>query len=45
MLLILRAESLSVIKLWIDAYFASHPDCKGDTGAMMYMGSGSIMEL
>ena len=43
--LIIRAESLSVIKWWVDAYFAAHQDCKGHTGAMMFMGSGLTMEL
>ena len=43
--LILRADSLSFIKWWVDASFSAHPDCKGRTGAMIYMGSGSIMEL
>ena len=43
--LIIRAESMSVIKWWVYASFAAHPDCKGHTGAMMSMGLGSIMEL
>ena len=37
--LVLRVNSLSVIKWWDDAYFAAQPDCKGHTGAMMYIGS------
>ena len=45
LLLILRAKILSVIKWWVDASFAADPDCKDHTGAMMYIGSGSIMEL
>ena len=43
--LIPRADVLSVIKWWVDAYFAAHQDCKGHTGAMMFMGSGLIMEI
>ena len=38
--LILMSDSLSVIKYWVDASFAAHPDWKGHTGAMMSMGSG-----
>ena len=30
--LILRADSLNVIKWWVDASFATQPDCKGHTG-------------
>ena len=36
---------MSVIKWWVDASFDVHPDYKGHTGAMMSMGSGSIMEI
>ena len=43
--LILRSDSLNVIKLWVDAYFVAHPDCKGHTEAMISMGSRSIIEL
>ena len=43
--LILRANSLRFIKWWVDAPFSTNPDCKGHTGVMMSMGSGSIMEL
>ena len=43
--LIPRADVLSVIKWWVDASFDAHLDCKGHTGAMMFMGSGLIMEI
>ena len=43
--LIPRANFLIVIKWWVDAPFAAHPYCKGHTGAMMFMGSGLIMEI
>ena len=43
--LIPRADVLSVIKWWVDASFAAHPYCKGHTGAMLFMGSGLIMEI
>ena len=45
---ILRADSLSVIKWWVDASFNAWPVYKGHTGAMMYIGirsnNGAIME-
>ena len=43
--IILRADSLSVIKWWFDESFDTHTDCKGHTGEMMSMVSGLIMEL
>ena len=43
--LIRRADSMSVIKWWVSASFVAHPDCKRHIGSMMYMGSGSIMDL
>ena len=43
--LIPRVDVLSVIKWWVDASFAAHPYCKGHTGAMVFMGSGLIMDI
>jgi hypothetical protein len=43
--LILRAESLNVIKLWVDASFATHDNCRGHTGATMSLGRGSIIGM
>jgi hypothetical protein len=40
--LILRADSLNIVKWWVDASYATHGDCKGHTGATMSMGKGSI---
>ena len=40
-----RVDVLSVIKWWVDASFAAHPYCKGHTGAMVFMGSGLIMDI
>ena len=37
----LTAEDLRVIKWWIDASFAVHPDFKSHTGSVMLMGSGA----
>jgi hypothetical protein len=43
--LILRAESLNVIKWWVDASFATHDNCRGHTGATMSMGKGSVIGM
>ena len=43
--LIPRANVLSVIKWWVDASFATNPDCKGHTGAMVFMRSLLTMEI
>jgi N-acetylglucosamine kinase-like BadF-type ATPase len=40
--LILKADSLNIVKRWVDASHATHGDCKGHTGATMSMGTGSI---
>ena len=43
--LILRSDSLSVIKWWVNAYFAAHSEFKGHTGAMISIGLWLIMEI
>ena len=43
--LILRADNLNVLKWWVDASFATHPDMKGHTGATMSMGRGSTISM
>ena len=43
--LIPRDDVLTVIKWWVDSSFAAHPYYKGHTGAMMFIGSGLIMEI
>jgi hypothetical protein len=40
--LTLRAESLNVIKWWVNASLATHNDCQGHTGGTMSLGKGSI---
>jgi hypothetical protein len=45
LLLILRANSLTIVKWWVDASFATHGDCRGHTGATMSMGRGSISSM
>ena len=43
MKLILRADSLNVVKWWVDASFATHRDYRGHTGATMSLGRGSVI--
>jgi hypothetical protein len=40
--LVLSADSLNIVKWWVDASYATHGDCRGHTGATMSMGAGSI---
>ena len=40
--LILEIDNLNIIKWWVDISYATHPDCKGHTGAMMSLGKGAI---
>ena len=41
--LVLKAESLSIVKWCADAAFAVHPDVKSHTGVTMTMGKGSVI--
>jgi hypothetical protein len=43
--LILSAESMTLLKWWIDAAHAVHDDCKGQTGAMVSFGSGMALSF
>ena len=43
--LVLRADSLNIIKQWVDASYAIHPDMKGHTGANMSLGGGSAISM
>jgi hypothetical protein len=42
MALALEADNNQLIKWWIDASFAVHPDMKGHTGGVMSLGKGGI---
>jgi hypothetical protein len=44
-ILYLKADSLHVLKWYIDAAFAVHPDMKSHTGAIATMGSGAIQSI
>ena len=39
----LKADSLNIIKHYVDASFAVHPDFKSHTGSMMTMGDGAML--
>jgi hypothetical protein len=43
--LILKADSLIIIKWWVDASYATHGDCRGHTGATMSLGRGSVIGM
>jgi hypothetical protein len=45
MLIILKAESLNVIKWWVDASFATHNNCRVHTGATMSLVKGSALGM
>jgi hypothetical protein len=40
--LTLEADDLHVLKWWVEASYAMHPDMKSHTGATMSMGKGSV---
>jgi hypothetical protein len=40
--LTLEADDMQVIKWWVDASFAVHPDMRSHTGAYMTMGKGTV---
>jgi len=40
--LTLEADNMSIIKWWVDASFAVHPDMKSHTGSTMMLGKGMI---
>jgi hypothetical protein len=41
----LRVDDLRVVKWYVDASFAVHPDFKSHTGAVMTMGKGAIQSI
>ena len=42
LVLTLEADDLHILKWWVDASYAVHPDMKSHTGGTMSMGKGSI---
>jgi hypothetical protein len=43
--LTLSADNLRVVKWYVDASFAVHPDFKSHTGAMMMLGKGAMQSI
>ena len=43
--LTLGADNLSVVKWYVDASFAVHPDFKSHTGSVMTLGRGGIQSM
>ena len=41
----MKANSLSMIRWWVDASYGVHWDCKGHTGAMMSMGKVALVNI
>ena len=41
----LSADNLKVVKWWVDASFAVHPDFKSHTGAVMSLGRGTVQSV
>ena len=40
--LVLEADDMQIIKWWVDASFAVHPDMRSHTGGVMTLGKGAI---
>ena len=40
--LTLEADNMSIIKWWVDASFAVHPDMRSHTGGVMTLGKGAV---
>ena len=45
LLLTLEADDMTVIQWWVDASFATHPNCRSHTGATLSFGKGSVYLL
>ena len=43
--LTLEADDMTVIQWWIDASFATHPNCRSHTGATLSFGKGSVYSM
>ena len=44
-MLTLKADSEYIVKWWVDASFAVHPDMRSHTGAIMTLGQGAIQSI
>ena len=45
MKLTLSVDNLGVIRWWVDASYNTHADCRGQTGAMMSLGKGAVINF
>ena len=43
--LTLEADGMTVIQWWVDASFATHPNCRSHTGATLSFGKGSVYSM
>ena len=43
--LTLEADGMNVIQWWVDASFATHPNCRSHTGATLSFGKGSVYSM
>ena len=43
--LTLEADDMMVIQWWVDASFATHPNCRSHTGVTLSLGKGSVYSL
>ena len=43
--LTLEADAMNVIQWWVDASFATHPNCRSHTGATLSFGKGSVYSM
>ena len=41
----MMADSLSMIRWWVEASYGVYWDCKGHTGAIISMGKGTLMNI
>ena len=41
----MKADSLSMIRWWVDASYGVNWDCKGQTGVMMSIGNGTLVNI
>ena len=41
--LTLKADDMRITKWWVDGSYANHHDCRNQTGAIMSLGTGSIV--
>ena len=43
--LILSADNLNIIKLWVDASYIEHDDMRRHTGTTIYLGRGLVLSM